>query len=142
MKVLQFAFGEDPHHEYLPHNYEPGCVAYTGTHDNDTTTGWFAQASDKVREQVQRYLWVDGSNVAWDLMHAATNSVAHWVVFPMQDTLALGSEARLNHPGRAEGNWCWRLRRDQLHPDLMHGLREMAWQGGRLPRQEENEEQH
>ncbi len=126
MRVLQFAFGGDPTDRFLPHNYEPHGVAYTGTHDNDTTLGWFQTAPEHVRRYVQRYLARDGHDIVWDLIRAAMASVADTVVIPMQDVLGLDSQSRMNIPGTAEGNWSWRLRQDELNEDAFGRLKEMA----------------
>jgi 4-alpha-glucanotransferase len=118
MKVLQFAFGEDlPTHPYLPHNYMPGCVVYTGTHDNNTTRGWFEQeATADDRARLFNYLGreVSAEEVSNALIRLAMMSAANTVVFPLQDVLGLGAEARMNRPSTAHGNWEWRLTADQL----------------------------
>ncbi len=120
MKVLQFAFGDDAHAEpsgrnpYQPHNYTADFVVYTGTHDNDTTVGWFAALGDAERGSVLRYLGTDGRDIAWDLIRLAYQSVAAWAIVPLQDILRLGSEARMNVPGRPEDNWTWRYSADVL----------------------------
>jgi 4-alpha-glucanotransferase len=126
MKVLQFAFGDDvwtiPQGEnpYLPHNYEPNCAVYTGTHDNDTTVGWFASLSDEERASVLRYIGGDGSRIARDLTRLAHQSVAAVAVIPLQDLLELGAEGRMNVPGRPEDNWTWRYTEDMVqHEQLM-----------------------
>jgi 4-alpha-glucanotransferase len=114
MAVLQFAFGDDAGNEYLPHNYAPNTVVYSGTHDNDTTAGWYDQLDPETSDHVRRYLEVSGDAIAWDLIRAALRSSARLAVFPLQDLLNLGSEARLNLPGSPQGNWQWRYRPDQL----------------------------
>ncbi|OGO17375.1 MAG: 4-alpha-glucanotransferase, partial [Chloroflexi bacterium RBG_16_48_8] len=103
MKVLQFAFDKGSDNNFLPHNYPKNCVVYPGTHDNDTTRGWYESASEDVQDFCRRYLATDGKNIAWDLIRAAWASVADMAIAPLQDFLALGSEARMNFPGRAEG---------------------------------------
>ena len=108
MKVLQFAF-DKPTNPFLPHNYPPNCVAYTGTHDNDTTRGWYATAATAERDLYRRYAARDGSDVAWDLIRLAWGSVADLAIAPVQDVLDLGTEARMNVPGVAAGNWRWRV---------------------------------
>ena len=115
MAVLQFAFDGDAQNLYLPHNLEKDLVLYTGTHDNDTTVGWYESAGEEVRGNFRTYLNVDGSAPSWDLLRVAYRSVAPLVVVPAQDLLGLGSEARLNEPGFAMGNWKWRLTKDQLN---------------------------
>ncbi len=109
MAVLQFAFGGDANNPYLPHNLRPNEVVYPGTHDNDTTLGWYASADAKARDHVRRYLRVGGTEAGWDLIRAAYSAVSRIAVIPMQDILSLGSGARFNSPGRPDGNWRWRL---------------------------------
>lgn len=127
LKVLQFAFGAEPHDAFLPHNYGRNCVVYTGTHDNDTTLGWYSNTSTEAeRDFCRRYLGVDGHDIAWDLMRAAWASVADTAMTPLQDVLSLGSEARLNYPGRPSGNWRWRFCAEALTPALQARLRELT----------------
>ncbi len=133
MRVLQFAFGGPASHPYLPHNHIPHCVVYTGTHDNDTTVGWYRSALPEVQDHVRRYLARDGHDIAWDLIRAALSSVAEMAIVPMQDVLALGSEARMNTPGRAIGNWTWRFRWEQVDWWVAPRLAEMAKLYGRAP---------
>ncbi len=109
MKVLQFAFDGDPENEFLPHLYPENSAAYTGTHDNDTTVGWFAAAGRKERKQALSYLESDGGDIAWDFIAAVWESNANLAVAPMQDVLRLDSSARMNRPGVAAGNWSWRM---------------------------------
>ena len=132
MRVLQFAFGGQADHPYLPHNHIPHCVVYTGTHDNDTTVGWYHSAPPEVQDHVRRYLARDGRDIAWDFIRAAMSSVADTAVVPMQDVLALGSEARMNTPGQAANNWTWRFRWEQLQPWERDNLAEMAYLYGRV----------
>jgi 4-alpha-glucanotransferase len=131
MRVLQFAFGDKPANAYLPHNYQANTVVYTGTHDNDTTRGWFAATMDKDRDHVRRYLARDGSDVAWDFIRAAWASVADYAMAPLQDLLNLGAEARMNTPGRAAGNWSWRYQSSQLSAGLLGRLAELTELYGR-----------
>jgi len=114
MKVLQFAFGDGPDHPFLPHRHVRNCVVYTGTHDNDTTRGWFGSAAEAERALARRVLASDGREIAWDMVTAAFASVADTAIVPLQDVLGLGSEARMNFPGRAAGNWAWRFTAEQL----------------------------
>jgi 4-alpha-glucanotransferase len=118
MKVLQWAFTGDSHHPFLPHNYRPHCVVYTGTHDYDTTLGWFNALSAAKRDFVRRYLGTDAHDLSWDIIRLALASVAEIALIPLQDVLRLGSEARLNIPGSATGNWSWRCRAADLDPRL------------------------
>jgi 4-alpha-glucanotransferase len=141
MRVLQFAFinedGDDP---FKPHNYVPDTVAYTGTHDNDTTVGWFRGEGglDMSKEQARaeraralRYLHSDGSGIHWDFIRAVEASVARTAVIPLQDVLGLGSEARFNRPASPTGNWRWRCVEGQLEGFHAQRLREMAELYGR-----------
>lgn len=114
MVILQFAFGGDAGNLYLPHNHSPNSVVYPGTHDNDTTLGWYSAADEKTRDHVRRYLRVPGHEIGWDLIRAACASVSRLAILPLQDILSLGREARFNSPGRAEGNWQWRYRAEAL----------------------------
>jgi 4-alpha-glucanotransferase len=133
MKVLQFAFGAGPEEPYLPHNYLPHCVVYTGTHDNDTTAGWWSAESEQLRHHVRMYLGRDGSNISWDFIRQALASIAETAIIPLQDALALGSEARMNTPGRASGNWSWRCTLDMLGPTLTEQLYILTELYGRAP---------
>ena len=131
MKVLQFAFSEGPDHEYLPHNYAPDCVVYLGTHDNDTTIGWFNTLPPQERAFLLRYLGRDGSDIVWSMMHLAFMSVADIAIVTAQDLLRLGSEARMNTPGQAGGNWQWRYRPGALGADVARWLGELTETFGR-----------
>jgi len=121
MAVLQFAFGGEADNLYLPHNLRTHSVVYAGTHDNDTTLGWYTAADPKTQDHVRRYLRVDGSQIGWDLIRTACQSVSRLAILSMADILSLGSEARLNLPGRPEGNWQWRMRREQLEGAIRGG---------------------
>ena len=131
MRVLQFAFGDDARNPYLPHNFTSNTVAYSGTHDNDTSVGWFAKASPDERAKVQIYLKTDGHEINWDLIHAASQSVASMAVYPLQDILGLGSESRMNRPGDAEGCWGWRFSWSQVQPWHAVRLRQISAAHGR-----------
>jgi 4-alpha-glucanotransferase len=138
MKVLQFAFAEGPRHEYLPHNYGPDCVVYLGTHDNDTTLGWFRSLGQRERECVLRYLGRDERDIVWAMMHLAFMSVARMAIVTVQDLLKLGSEARMNIPGASSGNWQWRYRPGALDGDIIRWLGELTDTFGRsLPEGQE-----
>ncbi len=133
MKILQFAFGSGAGNAYLPHNYPRNCVAYTGTHDNDTTVGWFNQLSQAEQEQVRRYLGSDGSEeIHWDLIQLAMSSVADWAILPLQDILGLGTEARMNVPSKGEGNWAWRYKMGVLTEEIRDRLRILSETYGRV----------
>jgi 4-alpha-glucanotransferase len=114
MAVLQFAFGGGPDNLYLPQNLLKNQVVYPGTHDNDTSLGWYATADENTRDHFRRYLRVSGAEAGWDLIRASYAAVSRLAVIPIQDILSLGSEARLNSPGKPEGNWQWRLSGPQL----------------------------
>ncbi|MGE5276080.1 MAG: 4-alpha-glucanotransferase [Acidobacteriota bacterium] len=131
MKVLQFAFYE-PDSEYLPHRHVPNSVVYTGTHDNDTARGWYASLNPEERERVWDYLGSDGREIHWDLARAAYASVSRRAIVPMQDVLGLGSEARMNTPAEAAGNWRWRAPGWAFRPEDAARLRRMAVLTGRF----------
>jgi 4-alpha-glucanotransferase len=141
MRVLQFAFCGDPHDTHLPHEYTRNTVAYTGTHDNDTTRGWFDARSTEAtgddeglkreRANCLKYLGTDGSEINWDFIRAVQMSVADISVAPLQDVLGLSSEARMNTPASVEGNWAWRFQDGALTDDLRERLREMTTIYGR-----------
>lgn len=131
MRILQFAFGEHAENRFLPHNYEANTVVYSGTHDNDTTWGWFRSSPEKDRDHLRRYLARDGSDVAWDLIRAAWASVADYAIAPLQDVLNLGAEARMNFPGKPQGNWAWRFQSHQVNPWILDRLAEMTQLYGR-----------
>ena len=115
MAILQFAFGgEDAKNLYLPHNLLPNGAIYPGTHDNDTTIGWYAAAPEKERDHARRYLRIDGREIAWDFIRTSYAAVSRLAVFPMQDILSLGNETRFNSPGKPQGNWQWRCSAPQL----------------------------
>lgn len=133
MRILQFAFGSDaPDEVHKPHNYVNRCVVYTGTHDNDTTLGWFAQLSPADRQRVLRYLPSDGAAVHWDMIRVALASVADTAIVPAQDLLGLGTAARMNTPGTAVRNWSWRLQDHQLHEAVAEPLLTLTRTYGRV----------
>jgi 4-alpha-glucanotransferase len=145
IKVLQFAFGTDPSApDFLPHVYPRDSVVYTGTHDNDTTVGWFTdpgggqstrspEQTQKERETALAYLGSPGTEIHWEMIRAAQMSVGHVAIVPMQDLLGLGSEARMNRPGTLEGNWEWRLLPGQASEALAARLGELTRIYGRAP---------
>jgi len=123
MKVLQFGFGNSGAHIYLPHHYEPNCVVYTGTHDNDTTLGWWQNgASAEERNHVRCYLGEQSEGMHWAFIRAAAASPARYSIVPLQDVLGLGSEGRMNVPSRSDGNWTWRYQPGALQADLADRL--------------------
>ena len=139
MRILQFAFGDDPLGPlYRPHYFIPHCVVYTGTHDNNTTVGWFqsvagqgttrsAEQIERERETTLRYVQSDGHEIHWDFIRLAMASVARMAIFPLQDVLGLGAEARMNLPATTAGNWQWRMRPGEFtaaHEQRLRGLAE------------------
>jgi len=134
MRVLQFAFDGNPDNWFLPHNYDPNTVVYTGTHDNDTTLGWFRLLHDVDRHRVLAYTRTDGRDIVWDLIRLAWSSVARVAIVPAQDLLQLDSHARMNRPGVAAGNWRWRMRPDQSPQHAIADLRNLTEYFNRLPR--------
>lgn len=145
MKILQMAFGGDPKAtSYRPHNHPWNCVVYTATHDHNTTVGWFtvdaghettqSRAEIKAeRELALKYLGSDGREIHWDFIRLAMSSVAKLAVFPLQDVLGLGTEARMNRPGTARGNWEWRFGPNALETRHAERLRDLAVLYDRLP---------
>jgi len=139
---LQFAFDGKPDNPHLPENFPAhgNVVVYTGTHDNDTALGWFRTAEEPVRKRVREYLELHGivarkeEEIPWALITVALRSRAKLAVIPMQDVLGLGSEARMNYPSRAEGNWRWRLSGPHLPPALAHNLFHLAQETHRTTR--------
>ncbi|WZO96650.1 4-alpha-glucanotransferase [Isosphaeraceae bacterium EP7] len=142
MRVLQFAFNSDPRTDiHLPHNFVNHCFVYTGTHDNDTTIGWFTgprsdttQNQDEVLKErafTLRYLGSQGKEINWDMIRLALASAADTAIIPMQDILGLGREARMNVPGRAKGNWGWRMLPTQLDVSSRLRLAELTAVYGR-----------
>jgi 4-alpha-glucanotransferase len=121
MRILQFGFSDRGSHLYLPHRFVPNTVAYTGTHDNNTTQGWWRDdCGETERRNVQNYLQKinhDGE-IVWAMIKAAACSVANLCIFPMQDILHIGSEGRMNTPSAPAGNWTWRYHPHALHPDF------------------------
>lgn len=118
MKVLQFAFDSDATNPYLPFNLERDCVIYTGTHDNNTTRGWFDGQSEELKHKVRLYLGSDAHDIAWEMIRLALGSVADIAVIPLQDLLNLGIEGRMNLPGEPGGNWQWRFLPGALDEEL------------------------
>ena len=133
MRILQYAFGGDTENPFLPHNYAHTCVAYTGTHDNDTIIGWFGSCTEQEREAVLSYFGTDGHNIHWDFIRWLFASVADTAVVPMQEILGLGPEARMNHPSILGGNWSWRFLPGMLTQEIRDRLRSMTQIYGRRP---------
>ncbi|MEO7672976.1 MAG: 4-alpha-glucanotransferase [Pyrinomonadaceae bacterium] len=137
MRILQFAFGGDPKNHDLPHNYLSNCVAYTGTHDNDTTVGWWlsqagagstrdAAEITREREYCLEYLGSDGGQIHWDFIRAVWASVANTAITPMQDILGIGTEARMNLPASTSGNWQWRMDKNAISGDITKRLKKLT----------------
>jgi 4-alpha-glucanotransferase len=142
MRILQFAFSDDTKNHDLPHNYIHNTIAYTGTHDNDTTVGWFKSkagaGSTRDQEQIDRerafclkYLNSNGNEIHWDFIRTVFASVADVALVPMQDLLGLGSEARMNLPASSGGNWSWRFHKEEMTAELAERLKEMSATYGR-----------
>jgi len=134
--VLQFAF-TGPENTYLPHHFTQNLVVYTGTHDNDTAVGWFTGSSTpEERVYALKYLGTDGSQIHWDLIRLAFASVADAAIVPLQDVLGLDTEARMNFPSRASGNWSWRYTPDGLTDEVGEKLGDLTviyGRGGKHP---------
>jgi 4-alpha-glucanotransferase len=136
-KVLQFAFDGSPDNPFLPRNYTPDCVVYTGTHDNDTTRGWYEALSEREQALVWSALGRSpraAGEIAWELIRVAWSSPAELAMAPLQDVLNLGSEARMNRPGSAEGNWRWQVSEHEFAPAAFERLRALTAESGRLPK--------
>ncbi len=143
MKVLQFAFGKGMETKFLPHNFVPNCVVYTGTHDNDTTRAYFEKEKEKagdIYEHTKMYLNYSGDDTLSELIRTAYASVAAIVVIPMQDILNLGGEARMNFPSTTGGNWTWRFTWDQIDENLAKHYNGLAQLYERPPKPKKVEE--
>lgn len=142
MRILQFGFGGDSKNIDLPHNYVPNVVAYTGTHDNDTTVGWFdsvaGEGSTRTSTQIERerkfcmdYLNTKGEEIHWDFIRAVLASVANTAIIPLQDLLGLGTEARMNLPNSTDGNWAWRYESEALTGEIATRVKQLTELYGR-----------
>jgi 4-alpha-glucanotransferase len=131
MRILQFAFGGESDNPFLPHNHQNDTVVYAGTHDNDTTVGWWASATPAERQHASEYLNTDGAEMHWDLIRAACASVADTAVHAMQDVLGLRTEHRMNFPGKSEGFWEWRFTWAQVTPQHAQRLARLCELYGR-----------
>lgn len=122
MKILQFAFDSEEESTYLPHQFrDTNCVCYTGTHDNDTTRGWYEHASEYSRDKVRCYMNTDGGLISWDFIRTCLGSVAKYAIFPLQDVLGVGSDGRMNTPGvsgEEVHNWAWRYKKNDLSKEM------------------------
>jgi 4-alpha-glucanotransferase len=132
MNVLQFAFPGDASNTFLPFHHDRDSVVYTGTHDNDTTLGWYLSLEEKDRYYVKEYLGFPSEDMPWPLIRCALSSRSHLAIIPMQDLLGLDSDHRMNLPGTVEGNWRWRFSWDQVSPELAGRLRRLVDLYGRL----------
>lgn len=145
MKVLQFAFGNAKDNDIMPHRFTTSnCICYTGTHDNDTTYGWYQSLKPELQDRIRRYLNTDANIIHYDMIRAAMSSIAKFSVYPIQDVLGFGSDCRMNTPSVAAGNWAFRYRADHLTPDLAANLRAMTELFGRckpLAAEEDEEEE-
>ncbi len=136
MKILQFAFGGERNSTFLPHTFTRNSVVYTGTHDNETTLGWYLNASEAERDHVRRYTASSGRDIVWDIIRLAYASVSAIAIIPMQDLFVLDNEARMNYPGKEGGWWQWRYTREMFNAraaGIALGLSELAYLYGRLP---------
>ncbi|NJM54413.1 MAG: hypothetical protein HC846_14170 [Blastocatellia bacterium] len=142
MRILQFAWGGDTKNIDLPHNYIPNSCVYTGTHDNDTTVGWFnskagkgsgrdAKQIKKETDFCKKYLQSDGSEIHWDFIKAVIASVSNTAIIPMQDLLGLGNDARMNLPGSTKGNWYWRCEAKDFDKKIAERLADLVELYGR-----------
>lgn len=132
MKILQFAFDSKEESTFLPHRLDTtNCICYTGTHDNDTTRGWYESASEYAKDKVRRYMNTDGYNIHWDFIRTCLGTIARYAMFPMQDVLGMGTEGRMNTPGVGTDNWSWRYSKDALSDGLAKGLLEITKLYGR-----------
>ncbi len=126
MRVLQFAFDDPNDNVMMPHNHIENCVCYTGTHDNDTAKGWYYTASRPAQKKAREYMNTGAADIAWAFIRTALSSVAKYTVIPLQDIMSLGSDARMNYPGRSTGNWSWRYTSSQLDKDWQAYLKELT----------------
>lgn len=137
MKVLQFAWS-NPTNTFLPHNHPVNCVVYSGTHDNNTTLGWWqTEADEATRHFVNQYIQAEAREVNWLMIRLAMASTAHTAIVPLQDILGLGSEGRMNTPGQESGNWTWRFQTYQLTEAMRERLAYFTWLYQRRPDQQE-----
>ncbi|MDY5957155.1 4-alpha-glucanotransferase [Frisingicoccus sp.] len=131
MRVLQFAFDDLNDNTHMPYNYVKNCVCYTGTHDNNTTRGWYRSASPESQDKARRYLSCNGENIHWDFIRLALSSTARYVIFPLQDVFGMDSDARMNVPGVSVGNWSWRFEKHFLNEGTADYLKQLSKLYGR-----------
>ncbi len=131
MRVLHFAFGDDTNHPYLPHSYDKNTVVYSGTHDNNTTIGWYENATEKEKDHFRRYMNVTGEAPNWALIRLAFSSPAEMAIIPLQDVLGLGEDYRMNMPGTVGGNWSFAFQWDMWNEGCVEGLKYLSTLFGR-----------
>jgi 4-alpha-glucanotransferase len=131
MKIIQFAFDSDAGNAFLPHNYPQNCVTYTGTHDNDTTLGWYKAAPEVEKHRMREYTRSDGTEPEWELIRLGMLSVADQAIFPMQDFMSLDTEHRMNLPATVGNNWLWRYTHEMLYNIDEDRIKKMAEMGNR-----------
>lgn len=131
MKILQFAFDSDLDNDYLPHNYSENCVVYTGTHDNETTLGWYKNSPESRKKLIKTYLQKDNFDICSEMVELAWRSPANTAIAPLQDFLCLDNTAKMNTPGKAEGNWCWRVDQKLLTSNLVKKIKDITIQYNR-----------
>ena len=123
MRILQFAFEGEEESTYLPHQFDTvNCICYTGTHDNNTTKGWYKEATEYSRDKVRHYMNTDGNSIHWDFIRTCLGTIARFAIFPMQDALGIDSDGRMNTPGVGTNNWTWRCKKDAFSKDLAKAL--------------------
>ena len=123
MKILQFGFEADDESSFLPHQFKTtNCVCYTGTHDNNTTKGWYEGVKEKTKDKIRYYMNTDGNIVHWDFVRTCLGTIAAYAIFPLQDALGIGEEGRMNTPGVATKNWAWRYQKEDLSRGLAKEL--------------------
>jgi 4-alpha-glucanotransferase len=131
MKILQFAFEDMKDNDFLPHNYTFNTICYSGTHDNDTTVGWYQKVDENKKDKVRRYMNTDANNISWDFIRTCFSSVSQMAIVPLQDILSLDTNARMNLPGTSMGNWQWRYTEDMLNNNIIHRLKQITILFGR-----------
>lgn len=140
MKILQFSFSGGSTNSFQPHNYDTSnCVVYTGTHDNDTTRGWYDTAPEVEKDRARRYMRVSGEDISWDMITLGMQSVADQAIFPLQDFLSLDTDHRMNFPGTTDNNWQWRYTEDMLYSISKNRIRELIEMTNRNPRVEQSD---
>ena len=135
MKILQFAFNGDPHNDYLPHSFQTtNCVCYSGTHDNNTTVGWYKEADERTRDTVRCYMNTDGNRIHWDFIRTCYGTIAEKAIVPIQDIFGQDEQERMNVPGVPTGNWGYRFSEHLLTDELASHLLFITKLYGREPK--------